>query len=297
MIKGLRSPSLARKPSSAGLKVTCAAAVAPALPPPATLTPSLTYKQIVESGASKATLSPMKTFLMAVVAGVFIALGGLLALSVGANCPGLVSSNPGLQKIIFGMFGLPLGLLLVLMTGMELFTGNTASLTAAVLEGRATVEQLAKNWICSYFGNLLGALIFVGALGICGATAASNPAVTVASAKTSLTFIQAFTRGIFANWLVCLAVWMATASSTLSGKVVGIFIPISSFVVMGFEHSVANMFLIPFGFGFMQSGLTLSTFFEFVGTNLLPVTLGNIVGGAICLAGVSSLFYGKLGGN
>lgn len=89
---------------------------------------------------------------------------------------------------------------------------------------------------------------------------------------------------------------MATASSTLPGKILGIFVPISSFVAIGFEHSVANMFLIPYGFGFMNAGLTFSTFMDFCTSNLIPVTLGNIVGGAFCLAYLSSLFYGKAGG-
>lgn len=102
----------------------------------------------------------------------------------------LLSTNPGLQKLVLGFIGLPLGLLLVLMTGMELFTGNTASMTAAVLEGRATTDALMKNWFFSYFGNLVGTLFFVWAVGVGGVTAVANPAMNVATAKTSLTFIQ-----------------------------------------------------------------------------------------------------------
>lgn len=106
---------------------------------------------------------------------------------------------------------------------------------------------------------------------------------------------QAFLRGIFANWLVCLAVWLASATSSMSGKLLSIITVISAFVAMGFEHSVANMFFIPFGLWFANSGLTFGVFWQFVSTNLIPVTLGNIVGGAFCVAALSSFFYGKLG--
>lgn len=116
-----------------------------------------------------------------------------VAVAHGANfymLAELLSTNPGLQKLVLGIIGLPLGLLLVLMTGMELFTGNTASMTAAVLEGRASTGALVKNWFLSYFGNLVGTLFFVWAVGVGGVVAVANPAMNVAAAKTSLTFVQ-----------------------------------------------------------------------------------------------------------
>ncbi|GMH37466.1 hypothetical protein BSKO_05339 [Bryopsis sp. KO-2023] len=278
--------------------VRCNATVLPtppvvSAPAPAMLTPAETYEKIVQGGIKKANTSASKTFIMAIVGGMFISFGALLALSVGFSCPGMLESNVGAQKILLGMFGLPFGLFLVMNTGVELFTGNTALLTAAVLEGKATTAQLTKNWICSYFGNFVGALLCVWCINTAGLTATANPAIGVATAKTSLTFMQAFIRGILANWLVCVAVWMATAASSMSGKVLGIFIPISSFVAMGFEHSIANMFFIPFGIT-CGAGMTMA---GFCASNLIPVTLGNIVGGAFCLATMNSLFFGKLGGN
>ncbi|GMH37288.1 hypothetical protein BSKO_05161 [Bryopsis sp. KO-2023] len=284
-------------PIETAKEVVCDAAVGESgisIGQPGVLAPADTYKKIVELGEMKGKLSPMKTFIMAIVAGVFISFGALLALSVGFSCPGMVESNPGAQKILLGLFGLPFGLFLVINCGVELFTGNTAFLTASVLEGKSSVAQLGKSWFFSYFGNLAGCLLTVWTINACGLSATADPAMAVATAKTSLTFMQAFLRGILANWLVCIGAWMAYASSSMPGKVLGIFLPISSFVAMGFEHSVANMFFIPFGINFGAAGLTFASFCT---TNLIPVTLGNIVGGAFCLATLSSLFYGKLGEN
>lgn len=289
---GLAPPTRTPKDASSG--VVCDAAAlgqTPVLPQPGVLPPPAVYQKLVEAGEKKGNLPAGKIFIMGIVAGVFIAFGALLALSVGGSCPGLVGSNPGVQKLLLGIIGLPFGLFLVLNCGVELFTGNTALLTASVLEGKSTMGQLVKSWVFSYFGNLVGCLLAISVFSAAGVTSTANPAVAIATAKTSLPFMQAFLRGILANWLVCLAIWMATASSTMSGKVLGIFIPISSFVAMGFEHSVANMFFIPFGIK-LGAGLTFATFCT---TNLIPVTLGNIVGGAVCLAMLNSLFFGKLG--
>lgn len=224
------------------------------------------------------------------MAGTYIALGGLLCLSVGGACPELVQTNPGLGKIVTGIFGLPFGLFLVLLTGVELFTGNTAFLTAAFLEERATMGELITNWVVSYIGNFLGVMTLIYILSQCGIVGTPS-AQQIAMTKTSFSFSQAFVRGILANWCVCLAVWSATAASSLPGKVLGVFIPISSFVSMGFEHSIANMFLIPFG---IFAGASVS-FNEFLIRNLVPVTLGNIIGGSLLVGAFGSMMFGKLG--
>eukprot|EP00210_Caulerpa_lentillifera_P003822 g3650.t1 len=252
--------------------------------------PAKVYERLVETGAKKAKLPFLKAVISSFFGGAYIALGGLLCLTVGGSCPGLVQSNPGLAKIITGVFGLPFGLLLVLLTGVELFTGNTAVVTAAVLEEEATVSELLTNWFCSFLGNFLGALAIVYFLSQCG-IANINTAQTLAVNKTSLSFFQALVRGVLANWLVCLAIWSASAASSLPGKLLGVMMPISSFVAMGFEHSVANMFLIPFG---IFSGASVS-FHEFLLRNLVPVTLGNILGGAVLVATFGSIMFGKLG--
>lgn len=252
--------------------------------------PPMVYERLVGVGEKKAKLPVFKVMVSSIVAGAFISLGGFLSLTVGGACPGLMQSNPGLAKLITGLFGLPFGLLLVLLTGAELFTGNTAAVTAAVLEDKATLSELLSNWFCSFLGNFVGSLAVLYVLSHCG-IAGMNTAQNVAIAKTSYSFSQAFLRGVFANWLVCLAIWSATAATTLQGKAFGVFFPISSFVAMGFEHSVANMFLIPFG---IFSGASVS-FSAFLMKNLLPVTLGNIIGGAVLVATYGSVMFGRLG--
>ncbi|CAD7705450.1 unnamed protein product [Ostreobium quekettii] len=270
--------------------VVCSVAANPLGPTPDVVPPAQAYQKIVDLGTGKAKLDVWKTFLFGLLAGAYVGMGALLALTVGGACPGILQANPGLQKIVLGTFGLPFGLMMVLNCGAELFTGNTAMVTAAVYEGKATWGQLAKNWVFSYLGNLLGSIGLVYLLVQAG-TVGNPTALSVAAAKTSLTFGQAFLRGILANWLVCLAIWMATASSSLPGKIIGVWLPISAFVAMGFEHSVANMFFIPFG---MASGSSITTA-QFLTANLIPVTLGNIVGGAFCVATIYSALYGRLG--
>ncbi|KAK9840646.1 hypothetical protein WJX81_006750 [Elliptochloris bilobata] len=205
------------------------------------------YAKAVAAGAAKAALPVGTTLVLGVLAGVFIGFGSFLALSVGGDCPGLASANPGLQKMVLGAFGLPFGLLMVLVCGGELFTGNTALVTAAVYEGRATPAQLAKNWLVSYAGNFLGSALVVALVAASGVMATAKAPAAVAVAKTSLTFAQAFARGVLANWLVCVAVWQAGAASSLPGKFLGAWLPVSAFVALGLEHSIANMWMIPMG--------------------------------------------------
>ncbi|CAM9666135.1 unnamed protein product [Ascophyllum nodosum] len=248
------------------------------------------YQNAVNMGEKKAAAPAAKTFLMGIISGSHIAFGALLAITVGGNCPGLTATNPGLQKIIFGAFGLPFGLFMTVVGGGELFTGNTAMVTAAKIEGKASVGGLLKNWISSYLGNFAGSLLMVF-LALQGSVIA-NPgfAMGVASAKTSLTFVQAFTRGIMCNWLVCMAVWMSAGANDAFGKFCAIFLPISAFVAMGLDHSVANMFLIPLGMG-LGAGVSWS---QFLSANLLPVTLGNIVGGTVAVCGLYAASFGSL---
>lgn len=262
-----------------------------AAPPPSLIAlPQPGFDGAVAAGEKKAGMPAGKIFKLGLLSGAHIGFGGYLMLSVGAACPGLASSNPGLQKMVVGAFGLPFGLLMTLITGAELFTGNTALLTAAVLQGKATKEQLTKSWVYSYFGNFVGSIGLAALVTVGGTLASSGAPMAVATAKTSLTFLQAFTRGILCNWLVCMAVYMASFARDMGGKMVAIWFPISAFVAMGLEHSVANMFLIPLA---IMSGASSITWSSFLLKNLLPVTLGNIVGGAVCVAGLYSMVYGK----
>jgi len=251
--------------------------------------PPAIYEGAVAAGAAKASASWAKIFKLGIAAGCHIGFGSYLAITVGGACPAIAEANPGLQKIIFGAFGLPFGLIMTLVTGAELFTGNTALVTAAAMEGKTTKKDLAKNWIASYAGNFVGSL-FLAYLAFKSGTLANAPAsVAIATAKCSLPFDVAFVRGILCNWLVCMAVYMASGCASLAGKMVAVWFPISAFVALGFDHSVANMFIIPLG---MMRGASVTTS-DFLLKNLLPVTLGNIVGGALCVMGL----YGSAFGN
>jgi len=266
------------------LKMSGGQIAVPDLKPPAAI-----YEGAVAAGAAKASASWAKIFKLGIAAGCHIGFGSYLAITVGGACPQLAEANPGLQKIIFGAFGLPFGLIMTLVTGGELFTGNTALVTASAMEGKTTPAELTKSWVASYAGNFVGSLILAylafksGTLGTAPASAA------IATAKCALSFETAFVRGILCNWLVCMAVYMASGCASLAGKMVAVWFPISAFVALGFDHSVANMFIIPLG---MMRGANVSTY-DFLVKNLLPVTLGNIVGGALCVMGIYGSAFGK----
>lgn len=250
------------------------AADVPDLKPPAAL-----YAGAVAAGVAKASKSWADIFQLGIVSGCHIAFGAYLALAVGGACPGIAAENPGLQKIIFGAFGLPFGLIMTLVSGGELFTGNTALVGAAAMEGKVSPKDLTKNWVASYAGNFVGSLL-LAYLAFKSGTLGNGPAsVALATAKSSLPFDVAFVRGILCNWLVCMAVYMASGASSLAGKMVAVWFPISAFVALGLDHSIANMFIIPLGI-MRGADITYKTMFV---KNLIPVTLGNIVGGLLCV--------------
>jgi len=176
-----------------------------------------------------------------------------------------------------------------LLSGAELFTGNTALVTMAVSEGKASGSQLAKSWICSYTGNFVGSLLLAVLVFLGGTLVNGGASVAGAVAKTSAGFLPTFVRGILCNWLVCMGVYLASFAKDVPGKMVAIWFCISAFVALGLEHSVANMFIIPLG---IFSGASVS-WSAFLIKNLVPVTLGNIVGGAICVAAAFCSVYGK----
>jgi len=265
--------------------------LAQAAPPAALALPGPGYEGAVAAGTKKAGMAPDKIFALGILSGAHIGFGAYLMLSVGGACPGLAASNPGLQKIVAGAFGLPFGLMMTLVTGAELFTGNTALVTAALLEGKASLGELIKSWTVSYTGNFVGSLALAALVATAGTMVGGGAAVGAAVAKTSLSFKTALVRGILCNWLVCMAVWMASMAKDLPGKIVAIWFPISAFVALGLEHSVANMFIIPLG---IMSGAAV-TWKDFLLKNLLPVTLGNIIGGAVLVAAAFSYAYGALG--
>lgn len=252
--------------------------------------PAGALETAVALGAAKAAMPAFKVLLLGILAGAYIAIAATLALTVGGAVPAIAAANPGLQKLLFGLVGLPFGLTMVLTAGGELFTGNTALITAALLSKRATLRGLLRNWIASFAGNFIGSLLVVGLIAVAGVLSGPSlaTAIAIAKAKTSLSFVTAFARGIGCNWLVCLAVWLASSAKDMSGKFTAVVLPITAFVAMGFDHSIANMFLIPMG---MVSGASSVSVKAFLLNNLLPVTLGNIIGGAILVAATYHLVY------
>jgi len=253
--------------------------------------PAEGFAGAVAAGEKKANLPAPKIFGLGLLSGCHIAFGAFLMLSVGGACPGLAATNPGLQKIMLGAFGLPFGLMMTLLSGAELFTGNTALVTMAVLEGKASVAQLVKSWSASFAGNFVGSLVLAALVFLGNTLAGGGASIAVSAAKTSLTFTQALVRGILCNWLVCMAVYLASFAKDAAGKMVPIWFCISAFVALGLEHSVANMFIIPLGI-FSGANVSWKTFLL---KNLLPVTLGNIIGGAVCVGTAFCMAFGQLG--
>ena len=236
----------------------------------AILSPTELNQKTIEIGVSKSRLPAYKMLLLGMFAGAFIALAGI----------GAVYGNLYVGKLA-GACIFPAGLAMVVVAGSELFTGNNL-MFAALLDRKIGPLGLLKNWLLVFLGNLIGAL-FITVIAV--ASGALDPAadalVATAASKTSLTFAEAMFRGILCNFLVCIAVWMSFAANSVGGKIAAVFFPVMLFVLCGFEHSIANMFYIPAG---MLMGAEVSIT-DFLLGNLLPVTLGNLIGGAVLVAG------------
>lgn len=241
-------------------------------------------KEIVEYvntvATTKAATSMKKTFVAALLGGAYIAVGSLLAVVIGGNLPGLEQHNIGIQKFIFGGV-FPIGLILVAIAGADLFTGNTAYFVPSVLSGRMGLKDPLKNWGMVYFGNFIGSLIvawlFAYYTGVFNNSHALDFAVAIGEKKVGTPFLKLLVKGIICNWMVALAMWLSFSAKDVSGKILGIWFPIMAFVAMGFEHCVANMFFIPTAI-FYGADITWKQFFI---DNLIPVTIGNIIGGAL----------------
>ena len=227
--------------------------------------------QLVETaGVAKATLPLLSLATLGALAGAFIALGAMFSLEV------LIGADPGYGPVrLAAGAAFSLGLILVIVGGAELFTGN-ALLVMAWVDRRISWRSLARNWLIIYVANFAGALTMVGLCRLAGLDHGPLGAVAaaIATAKGSLPALELLARGILCNVLVCLAVWLSFAAHDAAGKVLVIIPPITAFVALGFEHSIANMFLLPFG---MLSGASIG--WDGVANNLLWVTLGNMIGG------------------
>lgn len=245
-------------------------------------------------GVTKARLPLLKLVMLGILAGAFIALGALFYTVVAADA----SLAFGVRRVLGGLV-FCLGLILVVVAGAELFTGNNL-LAMAWAEGKVTTAEVLRNWGVVALSNLAGA-VAIAVLALWAGHAATlggavgDTYLRLAEAKTTLPFLQAFASGILCNVLVCLAVWMAVAGRSVVDKAVAIVFPITAFVAAGFEHSVANMYFIPMALLLKASGWTgvaaeHVTLAGFLG-NLVPVILGNLVGGSVFVALVYHVIY------
>ena len=256
------------------------------------LTPAEIAETAEKAGSAKAALPLGKAFLLAVMAGFYIGLGATFMLVVKTD----TGVGFGLSSLLGGV-AFALGLTLVLIAGAELFTGNSL-MTIGLLSKKYTLTQLLSRWGVVYLGNLVGSLLlalilYLGAFHTLGGGAVGETIVSVAAAKASLAPNVVFFRGILCNVLVCLAVWMGFAATSLADKFVAAVVPVAGFVACGFEHCVANMFFIPLGL-LTQGALGLDTVtVAGMVQNIIFATLGNLVGGAVFVAAAYWFIYRK----
>ncbi len=252
--------------------------------------PARIAERIEAAGVAKSRLGLLETLTLSVLAGAFIAFGAMFFTVV------VTESGLGFGPTrLLGGIAFSLGLILVVVAGAELFTGNNL-IVMAWADGRIKLSALLRNWAIVYGGNFLGAVASAIFIHWSGTLAMQNGAVgetalAIAGAKISLTIEESFARGVLCNALVCLAIWLSYAARGVSGKILAIVFPISAFVALGFEHSVANMYFIPVAI-MQNSGMTMVDLLY----NLIPVTLGNIVGGAGFVGLVYWIVYSRKDG-
>ncbi len=252
--------------------------------------------RIDQLGVTKAKLPLLALFMLGLLAGAFIGLGALYYTLIISDS----SLSYGFSRVLGGL-AFSLGLILVIVAGAELFTGNNL-LVMAWADGKIQFRELLRNWIIVLLANFIGAsglavLVFLSGHPELQQGAIAQQYLKIASYKCQLTLPHAFFSGILCNVLVCLAVWMAQAGRSVMDRVIVIIFPISAFVACGFEHSIANMYFIPMAWLLQQSqGIAPGSFIVNSGTmfhNLLPVILGNICGGSLLVASVYYLIYRK----
>ncbi len=244
----------------------------------------------VEAGVQKTRYPITKTILLATLAGCIIALAGAVTSTATHGF-----ENMGLIKLVSGLL-FPFGLGIVVLSGSELFTGSCL-ISISVFEKRLKISSMLSNWLLVYIGNFIGSIIvaaacaFFGQLGISGGLLAAYT-IKIAAAKCALPFANGIVLGIFCNLLVCFGVLLSLSAKDTTGKILGCYLPVSFFVICGFEHCIANMFFVPAGLFAMQvpeyaaKAIELGidtgalTWGRFLACNLLPVTIGNILGGA-----------------
>ena len=270
-----------------------------------TILPSAMAQRAEAGGVARAAMDPLAVFVLSVLAGAFISFGAVFATTVGAGAADLPY---GVMRFLTGLV-FCLGLILVVVGGAELFTGNNM-LVMAWASGKVTTRAVLANWGIAFAGNFVGALamaaiMFVSTQYTFGGGSVGLNALAIAHGKVSLAPVPAFTLGILCNALVCLAVWMCYGARTTIDRVVTVIPPMSGFVAAGFEHSIANIYFIPFALlikaaapgafwaaiGKSPADYPMLTWDNFLFANLVPVTAGNIVGGSFMVAAVYWFVY------
>jgi formate/nitrite transporter len=254
--------------------------------------PAEIARRIEAVGETKARMALLPLALLGVLAGVFIGLGAMLFV--------LVKSDPTLgfaASSVLGGLVFSLGLFMVVVAGAELFTGNNL-IVMAWADGRVSTAQVLRNWAIVCAANFVGAaglalLVWASGHTSLNGGAIGQKVVQIAVAKQELPFVTALLRGVLCNVLVCMAVWMAMGGRSVTDKAVAVVLPVMAFVAAGFEHSIANMYLMPLAMLLQHDGLTGHAAITWGGMlgNLLPVILGNVLGGAVLVAGVYHVIY------
>jgi formate/nitrite transporter len=246
-------------------------------------------------GVRKAEAPLLATFTLAILAGAFIALGAVFATTVAAGTSGALPF--GVARLLIGLV-FSLGLILVIVGGAELFTGNNL-IVMAWASRKVRTAALLRNWVVVYLGNFIGSVATAGLVVLSrqytfGGGSVGAAALSIAAAKVGFSFVQALALGVLCNALVCLAVWLSFSARSTVDRIAAIVFPIAAFVAAGFEHSIANMYFVPVAL-FMKtfdpafvtaSGVDVGrlTWSAFLTANLIPVTLGNVLGGSLLVA-------------
>lgn len=238
------------------------------------LTPKEIAQATIEAGVGKTKLSVAKMIILGIFAGVFIGFGGQGAITIGQTYANI---DLGMSKFVFAA-AFPVGLMLVVICGAELFTGNNLMVLGCI-NCNYKIKDFLRNWVFVYIANFVGSVILALLVANSGLMtgAAAEKAIGIANAKVAIPFGAAVIRGILCNILVVLAVWMATGAKDIIGKIFSCWFPIMLFVLCGYEHSVANMYFAPLGM-FLGAPITWGQIWL---NNLIPVTIGNIIGGAL----------------
>jgi len=262
--------------------------------------PAAGYASIVDKGEQLCNAPLVQIFALSCFAGCFIGFGALLSLTISGGIDGAIKGlGPGVQTWLYAAL-FPVNLLFILLSGSILFTGATFTTPAAWIEGRARLADAISVITVSWVGNIVGGFGFAIFTDACGLNSGgvARLAIKVLKGKTTKGFGVVFLRGIGCNWLVCMAVFLQTLASDLSGKYVGIFFPISTFVACGFEHYPANAYALPLAWlasqkdEFKEDGS--AGLADIVARNLIPASLGNLFAGVIIMACGFSYFYGSL---